>query len=333
MRKLAIIALLAVAASSCENTTSGMAYGDANSIIAVMAPTLWEEVQGDVYDALEPTIKTVRSEKTFNVTFQDPSNDHWSDLRRFRQLLLVGTGNEDWMQQALAKAREDVNGPGLYHAYDVWAVNQQVTIIVVTPGSEEAELKSHLPEVNEILDRQYREWAKNRMYMTGVDSALADTLMQQARFQILVPKVYRWTHQDSVYSFRNDNPDPSELIRQITVTWKTPVPDGYQPEDILAWRKAISEGFNEPQDVDLSDADAGPMEFRGRQAYQIQAIWKNPPELNWPAAGPFITRAVVCPQQNRMYLLDGWLYAPGKDKYEYMIQLQTILDSFRCGPS
>ena len=38
-------------------------------------------------------------------------------------------------------------------------------------------------------------------------------------------------------------------------------------------------------------------------------------------------------QQDRMYLLDAWLYAPGKEKYEYMIQLQTILGSFRCGAS
>jgi len=31
-----------------------------------------------------------------------------------------------------------------------------------------------------------------------------------------------------------------------------------------------------------------------------------------------------------MYLIDAWLYAPGKEKYEYMIQLQTILNTFRC---
>jgi len=85
--------------------------------------------------------------------------------------------------------------------------------------------------------------------------------------------------------------------------------------------------------VDLSVVDAGPFQFRGRPAYQIRAIWSNPPELQWPAAGPFVTRAVICPQQNRMYLLDAWLYAPGKDKYEYMIQLETILDSFQCGPA
>ena len=31
-----------------------------------------------------------------------------------------------------------------------------------------------------------------------------------------------------------------------------------------------------------------------------------------------------------MYLIDAWLYAPGRDKYEYMIQLEEILGSFRC---
>ena len=103
-------------------------------------------------------------------------------------------------------------------------------------------------------------------------------------------------------------------------------------EGILEWRAELAGSYGEPQEVDLSNVDAGPFEFRGQPAYEIQAIWKNPPELNWPAAGPFITRAVICAQQNRMYLLDAWLYAPGKEKYEYMIQLETILDTFRCGP-
>ena len=104
-------------------------------------------------------------------------------------------------------------------------------------------------------------------------------------------------------------------------------------EGLLEWRAATAAAYAEPQNVDLTQVDAGPFEFRGRPAYQIQALWTNPPELNWPAAGPFIARGVICPEQNRMYLLDAWLYAPGKEKYEYMVQLQTILDSFRCGPA
>ncbi len=35
-----------------------------------------------------------------------------------------------------------------------------------------------------------------------------------------------------------------------------------------------------------------------------------------------------CP--TRTYFIDAWLYAPNEPKYEYMLQLQEILGSFRC---
>ncbi len=337
MRTSAIVsaaAFMLLGVSACEQMP--IAYGDANSIIAVMDTTLWSQVSDDVESALEPTILTVAKERTFNVTYQDPTEtDKWVNLRRFRQLLLVGTGDEPWMAKPLSEVTDSVTGPGLYKAYNVWSRGQQVNLLILSKADAANEVRQHLPAINKILDDQYRQWARNRMYMSGIDSALADTLMAQARFQLVVPKVYRWRKSaDSVYEFRNDNPDPSELIRQVTVTWRSPVPDGLQPEDLLSWRHQLTEDYySEPQDVDLSLNDAGPFEYRGRQAYQIQAVWKNPPDLGWPAAGPFILRAIVCPQQNRMYLLDAWLYAPNKDKYQYMIQLETILETFRCGTS
>jgi len=333
MRKLALGALVALSALACDEMSMGVAYGDYNGIVAVMDPTLWEEVDDDVYAALEPTMITVRDEKTFEVTYQDPARPEWRNLRRFRQMLLVGSGEEPWMEDPIAHSEHAIAGPGLYRVHDVWSRGQQITILIVAPGTAADELRTHLREIQETLDTQYRAWARDRMFMSGVDSALADTLMAVGRFQVLVPDVYRWIHEDSLFQFRNDNPDPSELIRNIAVTWRSPIPPDMQPEGILAWRGEIAAHYSEPQDVDLTVVDAGPFEFRGRPAYQIRATWKNPPDLNWPAAGPFVTRAVICPEQQRMYLVDAWLYAPGQDKYEYMIQLETILDSFRCGPA
>ncbi len=86
-----------------------------------------------MYDALEPTIRTVRTEKTFNVTYQDPNGAEWKNLKRFRQLLLVGTGDEPWIQDAIAKVRAASPGPGVYRAYDIWARGQQATIILAAP--------------------------------------------------------------------------------------------------------------------------------------------------------------------------------------------------------
>ena len=330
-RRVLVVFPVLLAAAACDDRS--LAYGDANSIIAVMDPALWNEVESGVYEALEPTLRTVRNERTFTVTFQDPSAPEWRNLRRFRQMLLVGTEADPWIAEAMAEADEPQAAPGLLQVHDVWARGQQATVVLLSQAGAVSELQERLPEIHRILDGQYREFARRRMYFSGADSALADSLHDQARFRLLLPTVYRWERKtDSVYVFRNDNPDPSELIRQVAVTWRSPVPPGLQPEDLLSWRASlVAEHFEHGQDVDLSQVDAGPFKYRGHDAYQIQAAWSNPPELEWPAGGPFTLRAVVCPEQARMYLLDAWLYAPGKEKYEYMIQIETILDSFRCG--
>lgn len=333
MRKLAPTAAAFTLLLAAACTSYGPAYGDFTSVIAVMDSSVWNEVDDEVHDALEPTIETVRTERTFTVTYQDPNETEWKNLKRFRQLLLVGTGDEPWIQEAVEDVAGGISGPGVYHAYDVWARGQQATIIIAEPDGEAAAVRAHLADINATLDKQFRSYAQARMYMSGKDTTLADSLAHAAGFRLLLPEVYRWQHQDSVYTFRNDNPDPSELIRQITVTWHTPIPMEFGRQDLLDWRSEVAATYNEPQEVDLSRSDTTTFEYLGRPAYQLQGLWKNPPDLDWPAAGPFITRTVVCPQQDRQYLLDAWLYAPGKDKYEYMIQLQTILDSFTCGAS
>lgn len=333
MRKLAFAILISLSATACGGKSGG-AYGDFTSIIAVMDPSVWEQVSDTMYSALEPSIRTVRTEKTFMVTFQAPNGPHWDNLKHFRQMLVVGTGDEPWIKDVLAKTRKPVDGPGIYTAYDVWARGQQITLILAPKGQEADAIRAHLPEINDALDSQFREYVRNRMFLSGMDSALTDTVARMAHFNILVPEVYTWEHQDSIYTFRNDQPDPAELIRQVTVTWKSPIPtEALSFDSIMAWRTQVASTYNEPQAVDLTDAEETSPDFKGHPSQQVQAIWKNPPQLDWPAAGPFITQTVTCPQQDRLYLIDAWLYAPGKNKYEYMLQLENILNSFDCGAS
>ena len=216
----------------------------------------------------------------------------------------------------------------------MWGRGQQITLIIAPEGQQAEAVRQHLGEINQTLDEQFRGYARNRMFLSGMDSALADSVARMAGFRLLVPNVYTWSRHDSLYTFRNDQPDPAELIRQIAVTWKSPIPtEPLSTEEVMQWRAEVASTYNEPQDVDLSNVSDSTFDFQGQAAREIQTIWTNPPQLNWPAAGPVLTRTVTCPQQDRLYLLDAWLYAPAKEKYEYMLQLQTILDSFRCGAS
>lgn len=324
--------LLALPLVACDQQG---AWGDANSIVAVAPADLWAEVQDTVYSALEPTIWTVRSEKTFTVTYMDPTDPQWRDLRRFKQLLLIGPRGAPWIDDALAAANRDARNvvpPAVVQVNNVWARAQLVTVLLTPETGLADAVRAELPDLQALYDRQYRQWAVNRMFVSGRDTALADTLAGEAGFSLLVPEVYYWDRQDSVYIFRNDNPDPAELIRQVAVTWMSPMPMGMEADDFLSWRTDVVEKYYSYPQVNLiDDARAEAFEYRGREAYQIQAIWQNPPDSGWPAAGPFILRAVRCPSQDRLYLIDAWLYAPDREKYEYMIQLQTILDSFECG--
>lgn len=325
--------LAATLALAACNDQQG-AYGDANSIVAVATPELWEAVEDTVYDALEPTIWTVRDEKAFTVTWANPGDPTWGDLRRFRQMLLMGPPSAPWIAEALehrSRRDEEAGDDGLIQVYNVWARGQLVTILLTPEEGQADAVRANLDELHALYDHQYRQWAISRMFVSGRDSALADSLAGDAGFRVMVPDVYYWDRQDSVYIFRNDNPDPSELIRQVMVTWMTPAPQGMDGENLLAWRQDVAAAYYQDDQVALLDnARAEAFQYQGMDAYQVQAIWQSPPTASWPAAGPFILRAVLCPAQDRLYLLDAWLYAPGKEKYEYMIQLETILDSFSC---
>jgi hypothetical protein len=143
--------------------------------------------------------------------------------------------------------------------------------------------------------------------------------------------VYRYAVRDSVFRFRNDNPSPTERLREVAVTWVSPLPDEDPTrEELKQWRVDFaSEYYVDPQDLDTRIVSYREIEVNGASGVELQSAWVNPPD-RWVAGGPFITRALRCPEQDRLYLMDAWLYAPGQDKYEFMIQLETILNSFRC---
>lgn len=327
-RTVVATVLLTSLLAGCETPR---AWGDRNAIIVATSEEQWAAIGEMVELALEATIITVRSEKTFRVTHQVPTGQGWRNLQRFRQLLLIGAEDSPWMVEALALAdRESFNPPEIFQVEDLWARGQVATVLLLpSEGADGAE--EMLEPLHELLDGQYRMWVRNRMFMSGLDSLLADTLWNEAGFSMLLPHVYQRRTVDSVYIFLNDNPTPSELIRQITVTWRSPIPEELGQDELLAWRKVLTDRYYKyPQVVDMELAQTRRLQMGDMVIEELRAVWANPPEDLFPAGGPMITWSVRCPAQGRHYLVDAWLYAPGKDKYEYVLQLETILGTFRC---
>lgn len=329
----AVTALAATILSStaCNDRDSlPLAVGDVNSIIVTASPELWAEVESELLPALERRVFTVRDEKTFKVTYQSADEDVWYRLRLLKQQLVIGTPEDPWIAPGLARVDEPIQSPRVLQVADVWAREQLVTMVVLPDEGDAAEtVRGLLPELAEQFDSQYRDWVLARMFVTGPDTALARTLSQDYGFNLVVPTVYQYRMLDGIHMFRNDNPDPSELIRQFAVTWTSPAVE-LDADALLEWRaRIVDQYYDYPQFVNLKRTIESSGTFRGNSALSVQAVWENPPD-EYPAAGPFITRSVTCADQDRTYLIDAWLYAPDREKYEYMIQLEQILGSFQC---
>ena len=327
-----LAAAVALALPSCGRTSP--ALGTATSIIVIATDSVWSAIGDSVMSALEPRIYTVRSERTFEVTQISPADEDWQELRKFRQVLAIGSAEDAWVQPIFDKVgmQPDVSQPELVTTRDVWARNQQA-LAIATPANAPADAAlPHLERVGTVVDSLFRTYVVQRMFTSGQDTALQRALRDTHSFGLLLPNVYAPLERTGdVLLFQNNTTVGGDLARSVLVTWR----DGAiapSMDAALTWRDSVAGTvYNPPQSTRRDSISATPVELPSGEGIELQGAWEGT-DPAWPMGGLFITRMVACPQQNRTYLLDTWLYAPGprRSKYEYMIQLQTILGTFEC---
>lgn len=332
---VAIVLPLAAASLGCDAAArSPVAYGQPTAVIVSAPPQLWAAVEDSVRTALEPMVFTVRDERAYDLTYVEPNDPAWQDFRMWRNIMVIGTAESPWVAAVLEDADTvPPTLPALVSARSIWARGQTVTAVVLPEEGAVEALSTLLPDIRRDIQGRFRDYVLRRMYVSGVDEGLRERLAEAEGFSLMVPDVYRHTEvAPHVHIVRNDFPDPSTLVRSILVTWREGTPDTVTAELALAWRDTVEEAhyqrpmdtLRDPIQVEPAVADApGP-------SVEVHGIWQSPPG-GFPGGGPFITQVIVCPEQERTYLLDAWLYAPGKDKYEYILQLEALLSTFRCG--
>lgn len=329
--RIGVLAIPFLMLAACGSRSSA-AYGDANSIIFVAPDSIWEEAGATVQQILEPRILTVRDERTFDLTPVAPGDPDLQRLRLWRQVLVVGQAADPWVAAVLDGTAAPATLPAIVERDNVWARGQRVTAVVLPPAGGAEELVSMLPELHQLLDQRFRAYAQARMFVSGRNDSLQAALRAESGFGLILPAVYTVRHPTpDTYLFRNDNMVGGELVRVIQVTWRPGVERELMKEQVLEWRDQVSERNYRPvqkRQPDLLETQA--LEGFGSAAFEARGAWEADLD-GYPMAGPYITRAIVCPEQNRTYLLDAWLYAPARDKYEYMLQLETILNTFECG--
>lgn len=328
-----LLPLVALLATGCGQQG---AIGEANTLVLVTASdALWQEVRDSTEAVLEPTFYSTREEKRYYVEAVDTASTlDFQRLRQFRQVLLFGTPDDRFVREAAESADRDPDGlqpPTVFETSDMWAGGQHAVVAVLDPDRPAESWREQLPEVGRRVEAWYRSFVEGRMFVSGVDSAAMDSLRRRFGFGLSFPRVYDVVVRDAEAGpviVRNDNPSPSDLIRSVLVDWRSPPLDSLTEEAAEAWRAGVdSASYNVPQAIDRSRGEARRLEVDGRPALEITGVWSDE-ESDYPAAGPFVARLVDC--GDRTFFLDAWVYAPGEDKYQYVLQVRNILNTFRC---
>lgn len=323
--------LLLLAVGGCGKSS---AIGSANTLVLVHpSDSLWRQVSDTTYAALEPTFFSVREEKKFYAEPVDTADaSDFRNLRIFKQVFVFGTPDNRFVQRVADRADVESPSPGSrIHAHNVWATGQSVTAVVLDPDSPVESWTAQLPELAREVERAYRDFVRRRMYVSGRDTVRRDSIGRRFGFDLQFPRVYEVSLPDTGEAgpvvLRNDNPRPSELIRSVLVDWGPPR-DSLTAAGAYDRRRAVdSLYYGVPQGIDTERGKTKRLELGGRPALEVTGTWRDE-GTDYPAGGPFIARLVDCP--GRTFFLDGWVYAPGKDKYQYMLQVREIMSSFRC---
>ncbi len=321
----AVLCWVSVLASACDDTP---VEGPVHEVVAVASAERWGELEQDVRDAIERRVSGVTDERVFTVVHQEPYGEGWEQRSRAPLVLVIGILQDPWMQEALAQVESRRGEPGLQRALDVWAEGQVVNVLVVPESGAGEDLEEHLAGVYAQLHADFRAMVRAAMFAEGANSELADTLWENEGFGILVPDTYAWSRTDSTYLFWPEG--ESDVERRISVSWMNPAPPSLEIEEVLDWRERTARvHYGTPQEV-TDRVTAERIAFAGYVALEVRGQWARRTEGGETERGALLTRVAVCEGQNRAYLLDSWIHTPAAETYGYVVQLETILDTFRC---
>lgn len=322
-------ALLMFAACGGGSDATPRMLGEDN-LLVVADDALWVEIRDSLTTALKPQLPGLLPENTYTVSHAPPAEVAEADLRRFLQVVVLGRPDEALPAEVLS-ALPGGSGqpPALQQRAEVWAEGQQVTLVTIPDEGEVEAALRFVDAIADLVDSHYREWTSLRMYATGVNSDIAGALAS-AGIQLQVPSAYRSVlSEDSVHRFMTFGNDQSRLIRSVLLTWRPLDDTAPTVESMLEWRQSVVDRFQD-------EAQTTPLDFIRSQeldgergGFEISGAWNGVMD-GQPHAGPFVSRAIDCPEQGRRYLLDAWLFAPSRDKYTYLVQLEEVLNTFEC---
>jgi hypothetical protein len=220
---------------------------------------------------------------------------------------------------------------------DEYARGQEVMYLF---GDTEENLIKHLSKNRKQLIDHFNKLERERLAskLFSSTAGITSTLRKEQNIDIKIPATYRLANKKNNFVWARQI--FADQDKDIFITWK-PYESEYQllPDSVMAWRDAIAKDnlFEDPKNpisylvIEKEDAPvyAQQVNFNNKFAMEIRGLWRT---NHRTMGGPFLGYALTDESRGLIYYIEGFAYAPGKDKRELMRELETILWSFKPLP-
>lgn len=317
MRLILTLVVLTLAACSAPEMPLPGITGKAGELVVVMDEEKWKGQAGDTtFNMLsQPIYGLPQAEPTFNLVHIKPEA-FTKIFQTHRNIVLVHFGEE-------AKPRVDLRN-------DVWA-SPQIVIELWAPN-EASFLELFSKNVDRIIDHVIKKEEERTLksYNAQRNDEVINELKNALFVNMSIPKGYNIARQETDFMWiRYETKD----VTQSILVYSEP----YQRQNTFT-----EEGMVQVMDkfgkLYIPGPDEGsymatyteyPPQYSetalGKEyATEMKGLWHVENAL---MGGPFVTYATLDKARNRVVYLHGFVFSPGKNKRNYMRQLEAILHS------
>jgi Domain of unknown function (DUF4837) len=310
--------LLGLLAISCTPVTPNL-IGPLREVTVITSR--WDKVDSTLVHIVQQPVPTPQPEPEFGLRVGDPAK--FETFSKFRILLLIGLPGDSLIRQVLGAAA-DTLVPARYNLLKVpnpWVQGQFALIFLARDTSQ---LVPGLVAYAGRLRATLREIALGQLaraaYVEGVDKGKSEELSRDLAFTFDVPR--RWiVDRDYVgagfLSVFVHFPD-----RGVFIYWSDTTRT-LASEKLAGLRDSLTGRYYSGDSIDTQFTSVDTIEFLSRPCVRLSGVWMNERE---GIGGPFVNYSFN--YQDRFYMLDGYVYNPGKKKLSDLIQVEAVIRTF-----
>jgi hypothetical protein len=338
---LNIVAILLLLLVNCD-PTSKPARGFEDEIFVVADSVEYEDLRESLTTAFEKEIYTPQPEKIF--TLKRISTAKLETYKNRKNIIISaplnsGSRTSDFIKAIVDSSIEsklNTESDFVVYKYDLWAKNQLVTVLSA-PTMQELEFKIFQNADN--LLYAYQKISDERLF-----NNLYNPSYEQMNIEGKFLKNYGWTiYVQADFKVAFDKAEDkfvwlrrspgSDMERWIFIHWiDNATPEYLVQDSIRAIRDRVTKQFYRTRDdtsyvvVAEDYFTVNEISFNDRYALFTQGLW----ELNIKGmGGPFVNYMFFDEETNRIYMIDGSVYAPKYYKRNLIQQMDVTLQSFR----